>query len=164
MADERKFLGDRLMPTLNIFERAKNWAENKKKKTEWQLRAIFLLDVIFFLDRCENSLGRFSSIVTEQRRDKDEKKTRKKTKKRTKRKKRRRGGRWEERSGEEWRGTGRGEVVSTLGRKENEEEEEEEEEVERKKKKVYKIFKSTETSPIARSNKFPLTFYFRFLW
>lgn len=30
------------------------------------------------------------------------------------------------------------------------------------KKKVYKIFKSTETSPIARGDKFPLTFYFRF--
>lgn len=33
----------------------------------------------------------------------------------------------------------------------------------KKKKKVYKIFKSTETSPIARGNKFPLTFYFRFV-
>ena len=33
----------------------------------------------------------------------------------------------------------------------------------RKKKKVYKIFKSTETSPIARGDKFPLTFYFRFV-
>lgn len=32
-----------------------------------------------------------------------------------------------------------------------------------KKKKVYKIFKSTETSPIACGNKFPLTFYFRFV-
>lgn len=32
----------------------------------------------------------------------------------------------------------------------------------RRKKKVYKIFKSTETSPIARGDKFPLTFYFRF--
>lgn len=34
--------------------------------------------------------------------------------------------------------------------------------VPRRKKKVYKIFKSTETSPIARGDKFPLTFYFRF--
>lgn len=33
----------------------------------------------------------------------------------------------------------------------------------KKKKKVYKIFKSTETSPIACGNKFPLTFYFRFV-
>lgn len=33
----------------------------------------------------------------------------------------------------------------------------------KKKKKVYKIFKSTETSPIAHGNKFPLTFYFRFV-
>lgn len=33
----------------------------------------------------------------------------------------------------------------------------------KKKKKVYKIFKSKETSPIARGNKFPLTFYFRFV-
>ena len=33
----------------------------------------------------------------------------------------------------------------------------------KKKKKVYKIFKSTKTSPIACGNKFPLTFYFRFV-
>lgn len=34
--------------------------------------------------------------------------------------------------------------------------------VPKRKKKVYKIFKSTETSSIARGDKFPLTFYFRF--
>lgn len=31
-------------------------------------------------------------------------------------------------------------------------------------RKVYKIFKSTETSPIAHGDKFPLTFYVRFLY